>query len=141
MFNVEVLLQCCGPGQQFVLSEVNFSPGSEEITKGARKNLDVMAKQIVQINDLIEVSVVGHTDKTPLGRSGKYPNNFALSSARAGSVAQILINGGVDERFVKVSGAGSTQPLFPEKDKNGKIILKNRNKNRRVHVIIKLRRD
>jgi chemotaxis protein MotB len=60
------------------------------------------------------ITVTGHTPSRPLtGRPGY--TNWDLSSDRANSVRQILMEGGVrGDRFAAVSGKADTDPVFPQ---------------------------
>ncbi len=71
------------------------------------------------------VQVVGHTDSI-----GTAAHNAALSQNRAFSVADVLINSGVRSSRLRVSGAGSSQPVASNSTAAG------RQQNRRVEIII-----
>ena len=67
-----------------------FSPGSAQTSPYfktvSRKVLDLIAKSSKDHRITIE----GHTDDTPLGRSSRYKNNWELSSARGVSMLQLF---------------------------------------------------
>jgi type VI secretion system protein ImpK len=74
------------------------------------------------------VLVTGHTDDQPI-RSFRFPDNDALSRARADSVAEILKRG-ADAAGITSTGLGSTQPRHrPESTPE------NRARNRRVEIV------
>ncbi|NRA67031.1 MAG: flagellar motor protein MotB [Pseudobacteriovorax sp.] len=83
------------------------------------------------------VVITGHTDSSKLGPKSAFPNNFALSSARAGSIADLLIKNGIARDLIEVRGKGDLVPLYPEKDSNGRWISENMSKNRRVEISIR----
>jgi chemotaxis protein MotB len=118
-----------------------FSQGSHALTPGAQEQLRQVAAKLVQAADLSTIEVVGHTDQSPPSSGSSYPNNFTLSSMRAGTVAEALMRGGVDPKLLVIRGMGSLSPLLPEKDRQGAWIPANMAKNRRVHLVLKRRPD
>lgn len=77
----------------------------------------------------LPVEVQGHTDDIPI-MTVQFPSNWELSSARASSVARMLIDNGVATRRLSVVGFASNQPLVPNNSPE------NRSKNRRVSIMI-----
>ena len=118
-----------------------FSSGSTRLRKASQKKVNDIAKVIRSVKNIEGIAITGHSDGTPTSRNSRYPNNFALSSARAGTIAQLFIDNGVDKSTIKVSGMGPLEPLFPEKDSRGKLIRKNQQRNRRVHIMLKVRKN
>ena len=92
-------------------------------------------KIIVALNklDVKRITVVGHTDNQAIRQSSqsKYKDNYALSRARAQSIADYLrekmLQQGVE--FI-VQGVGPDQPIADNKTADG------RSQNRRVDIII-----
>lgn len=78
-----------------------------------------------------QVVVEGHTDDTP---SQRYKSNWDLSSLRASSVVQVLVESGVDLNRFKVVGMSNIAPKYPNEDALGNPILGNRERNRRVVI-------
>ncbi len=77
-----------------------------------------------------KIQVQGHTDNVPI-RSGRFSSNWALSSARAVTVAQELMKGGeINERRFEVAGFSDTKPLVANDSAS------NRARNRRVEIVI-----
>jgi chemotaxis protein MotB len=71
-----------------------------------------IAKEIPpEINWVLRVD--GHTDNVPLSGTGRYPDNWALSSARAISVVKYLISQGVPADRLVAAGFGEFQPIDP----------------------------
>ena len=77
----------------------------------------------------LSVEVEGHTDDIPI-MTAQFPSNWELSSARASSVARMLIDNGVAAKRLSVVGLASNQPLVPNNSPE------NRSKNRRVSIMI-----
>ncbi|MGD0094280.1 MAG: OmpA family protein [Planctomycetota bacterium] len=79
------------------------------------------------------IRVEGHTDSTPVVHNkAKYPDNMALSVARARAVYDFMIkDGGIAASKMYMAGYGEFQPLVhPEKSAEA------RAKNRRVEIVI-----
>ena len=76
------------------------------------------------------VEVAGHTDNVPIGSKLQlhFPDNEALSAARAKQAARVLQDSGVEPSTLSVRGYGASKPLAPNADEEG------RRKNRRVEI-------
>lgn len=77
-----------------------------------------------------KIQVQGHTDNIPI-RTARYRSNWELSTARAISVAEALMDDDVSPRRFEVSGFADTQALA---DNNTEA---NRTRNRRVEIVIR----
>ena len=118
-----------------------FTPGSAVLDERARQKLAVVADKILKMEELLEVEISGHTDSGVLNRAKvRYPDNWALSAARAGSVAGALVSYGVPATILKPFGYADSKPLFPERSPSGALIEENQRRNRRVHITLKARR-
>jgi chemotaxis protein MotB len=62
-----------------------------------------------EINWVLRVD--GHTDNSPLSGTGRYRDNWELSSARATSVVKHLISQGVPANRLVAAGFGEFQPI------------------------------
>jgi chemotaxis protein MotB len=105
-------------GDRFVFqSEVLFPVGSDEINDAGRVEMTKLADAIIELQKEIppEISWVlrvdGHTDNRPLSGTGRYRDNWELSSARATSVVKFLIQNGVPANRLVAAGFGEFQPL------------------------------
>jgi len=107
-------------GDRFVFqSEVLFPSGSPdlnpdgqvEMAKLATALLDVAKEIPPEINWVLRVD--GHTDNVPLAGTGRYIDNWQLSSARAISVVKFLISRGVPADRLVAAGFGEFQPITP----------------------------
>ncbi|MDP7621138.1 MAG: OmpA family protein [SAR324 cluster bacterium] len=87
------------------------------------------------------IRVDGHTDDLPLGKNGKFKNNWELSTMRATNVATLMMeNVGFDPERIAISGYADTRPKSPYLDKKGepkrgKELREARKTNRRVELI------
>jgi chemotaxis protein MotB len=121
-------------------SSTLFPSGGSSLSTEASAKLHGLADDLRQTADLAEIEVVGHTDGQTPGKGALYDSNFTLSSLRAGAVASTLIRFGIDPKLVSVRGMGSLKPLVPERDSAGRPIAANMAKNRRVGILLKVRR-
>lgn len=78
------------------------------------------------------IRVEGHTDAV-----GQPAYNQKLSQARAQSVVQWLVEGGIPATRLSAKGFGATQPVAPNRSPDGKDDPAGRQKNRRVTVTFK----
>ncbi|WP_322755865.1 OmpA family protein [Frankia sp. Cas3] len=62
----------------------------------------------------IAVEIVGHSDNFPVRPGGPFPDNTALSLARAASAATILSQAGVPAAALTISAAGNAVPPHPD---------------------------
>ncbi|WP_157016475.1 peptidoglycan -binding protein [Mesorhizobium xinjiangense] len=123
-------------GDRFVFqSEVLFPSGSAILNDAGRVEMKKLADALIDLQNEIppEISWVlrvdGHTDDVPLSGTGRYADNWELSSARATSVVKFLIDNGVPANRLVAAGFGEYQPLeageTPEvRAKNRRIELK-----------------
>lgn len=123
-------------GDRFVFqSEVLFPSGSEVINEAGREEMVKLAGAIIELQREIPpeiewvLRVDGHTDTIPLSGTGRYRDNWELSSARATSVVKFLIENGVPANRLVAAGFGEFQPLDEAdtqdaRDRNRRIELK-----------------
>jgi chemotaxis protein MotB len=123
-------------GDRFVFqSEVLFPSGSDEINEAGRQELVKLARAIIELQREIPpeinwvLRVDGHTDSVPLLGTGRYRDNWELSTARALAVVKFLIDNGVPPQRLVAAGFGEHQPLDPAdtqeaRDRNRRIELK-----------------
>lgn len=104
-------------GDRFVLqSEILFASGSADISTEGQRELRKIAIAIREITTEIPddinwiLRVDGHTDATPI-RTSEFPSNWHLANARALSVVQHLIDGGVSESRLSSAGFAEFHPL------------------------------
>ena len=122
-------------GDRFVFqSEVLFPTGSEQINDAGKVEMKKLADGVIELQKEIPpeinwvLRVDGHTDNVPLSGSGRYRDNWELSSARATSVVKFLIENGVPANRLVAAGFGEFQPLDPADTDEA------RNRNRRIEL-------
>ena len=121
-------------GDRFVFqAEVFFDTGKAELNPVGEGELDKLADALKELQTIIPdeinwvLRVDGHTDNVPI-RTAAFPSNWELSSARAISVVQHLIDNGVPPRRLVAAGFGEFQPLVEQDDQDS------RRKNRRIEL-------
>ena len=78
-----------------------------------------------------QVRIEGHTDNVPVMVNDRFSSNWDLSGARAGAVADYLLEaGGVAPGRIAVQGFADTKPIDTNDTASG------RAKNRRIEVIV-----
>ena len=69
-----------------------FKKGEVALSDSGSKALSLIAETLSNFNN--DISLVGHSDPTPMAAGAKYKNNWTLSLSRAYSVAQALKSAG-----------------------------------------------
>jgi chemotaxis protein MotB len=109
-------------GDRFVFqSEVLFGSGSEELGGAGRERLAQFASILKEVMERIPadlpwiLQVDGHTDRRPI-QTARFPSNWELSSARAISVVNFLIDQGIPAFRLSATGYGEFQPIDERED-------------------------
>ena len=111
-----------------MMGEATFDTGKAEL----RSNFVPLLQEIGKVLEKTrgEIIVAGHTDNVPLV-GGPYGSNLGLSMARAGAVAEFLLNSStIDPQRLSTMGFGEYRPLASNETAAG------RQKNRRVEIIV-----
>ncbi|MAC61918.1 MAG: hypothetical protein CMN37_08550 [SAR116 cluster bacterium] len=127
-------------GDRFVFqSELLFEKGSANLGDKGNEQLE---KLFITLDDIARtipndinwvLQVEGHTDNIPI-KTGKYSDNWDLSTERALSVVRFLIDKGIKPKRLSATGYGEFQPLN-NLDKNFSLEEIN-SKNRRIELKI-----
>lgn len=105
-----------------------FNSGEVEIKKNMMPLMSKVGDILARYKDH-RIKIEGHTDSVPI--SGKYENNMMLSTARANTVFQYLVNKKkIDPEAMEIAGMGEYAPIAS----NG--TGKGRARNRRVEIKI-----
>jgi chemotaxis protein MotB len=105
----------------FDLGKAVLRPDGQGVLDGLARSLGTIPNQLV---------VEGHTDNRPI-KSGPFPTNWELSTARATTVLRYLIeHHGIPADRLSAAGYADTRPVFPN-DSN-----EHKDRNRRVEVIV-----
>src|SRR5690606_14456441 len=90
-------------------SEILFETGQADLSRPGLSVLQRMAKVLADAG--YDITVEGHTDAVPVRRNARYPSNWELSSARAGSVVRYLQANGIGKEHLKAVGYGDARPI------------------------------
>lgn len=111
-----------------VSDDVLFAPGSADLREDGRVALDVLAGALNELPN--KISIEGHTDNIPISNA-KFPSNWELSTARAGSVLRYLVDShGLDRSRLVAGGYAEQRPLESNDSVEG------RARNRRVDIAV-----
>jgi outer membrane protein OmpA-like peptidoglycan-associated protein len=117
----------------FFNTDALFETGSDAV--GSTDTLDNTIRLINERAPGGTIQVRGHTDAT-----GSVDANRALSERRARTVENYLRSHGVNASTITSVGLGSAQPLVEETNPDGSPSIEGRRFNRRVELVIRLRR-
>ena len=110
-------------GLVMTLGDVLFDTGQAELKNSASRTV-LKLVQFLQLNPKRVVRIEGYTDST-----GNPEDNLTLSRDRAQSVADMLVDLGIDEKRIKVIGYGDQYPVEVNASERG------RAQNRRVEIV------
>ena len=105
-----------------------FESGSDELTDGRKPLFERIGRAVE--GEPGQVTVEGHSDSDQISPSFAFPDNTALSKARAQKVADILGSVLSNPGRIKVEGYGDSRPIASNDTAPGKAL------NRRVEIII-----
>lgn len=114
-----------------VSDELLFPSGGTKLEEKGQALIARVASRIQK--DQGVVSVEGHTDDVPVGKtlSARYPTNWELAGARAAVVTRVLSENGVDPKRLRAVSRGPFAPLVPNDSPE------NRARNRRTEIILR----
>ncbi|HJP98881.1 MAG TPA: flagellar motor protein MotD [Rhodanobacteraceae bacterium] len=110
-----------------IRTDVLFPSGVAQLAEPAHSVLDNVAAVLAQFPNPIRVE--GYTDNRPI-KTSRFPSNWELSAARAGSVARLFREHGVDPARMGIFGWGDTHPVASNATPEG------RNRNRRIAIVV-----
>ena len=104
-----------------------FPEGGWQLSATGKATLDRLAPVLATLTGQ-RIEIKGYTDNLPIGPElkSRFPDNVALSNARAQSVANELVTHGVPAGMLAVTGYGDASPVASNDTPQG------RAKNRRV---------
>ncbi len=110
-----------------ILHNLHFAYKSAKLENDSRKNLGIVVKYLEKHPKTI-VEVAGYTDSI-----GSNSYNYDLSSRRAASVLEALVEMGINSKRIIAKGYGETSPVATNATKQGRAL------NRRIEFILKQR--
>ncbi|MHA3902573.1 OmpA family protein [Castellaniella sp. WN] len=109
-------------------SEILFGTGQADLS---REGLSVLRRMAKVLSDAgYDITVEGHTDSVPVRSNARYPSNWELSGARAGSVVRYLQANGIAKGHLKAVGYADARPIADNRSPDG------RARNRRVELVV-----
>lgn len=109
-----------------------FPSGSANVNQRGKEAVNMLS-EVLKNSDL-EIMVEGHTDDVPI-HTAKFPDNWALSVARANAVTRLMTQSGIDPQRVISSGRGEYAPIASNETEAG------RQANRRTEIVLAPRLD
>ena len=115
-------------------SEVLFPSGSDILQTAGEAEMQKLAAAVVELSREIPsdinwiIRVDGHTDNIPLSGTGRFADNWQLSTSRAAAVVKYLISQGAPADRLAAAGFGEFQPLDTANTPEA------RNRNRRIEL-------
>ena len=106
-----------------------FKSGSDIVNPKGKEALVSLAEVLKNTQD-ITVVIEGHTDNVPI-KTSQFPDNWALSTARANSIVRILTaDGGFDPARITAAGRSQYDPEESNETAEGRAA------NRRTEIIL-----
>lgn len=106
-----------------------FESGDARLRGAGEDVLRNVAQVLRQIPDR-DFLIAGHTDNVPLGRGGRFRDNWELSSQRAVNVVRFLQENGLNPQHLGAAGYAEFQPAGPNDTDE------HRQQNRRVEIVL-----
>ena len=107
-----------------------FKSGSWTVGNEGKKAINQLSNVLAE-NPEINVRIEGHTDNVPYSGDGPIKNNWDLSTKRATSIVQLLLNNKqILPQNITAAGRGEFLPVGPNSNEKGK------SSNRRIEVIL-----
>jgi len=123
-FEMDIPLMPFASGSKIILQNILFETGKSDLLPESLVELDKLVR-LMNDNPTIFVQISGHTDSV-----GKAADNLVLSTARAQSVVNYLIDKGVASARLKPVGYGATQPIADNSSHVGRAL------NRRTELLV-----
>jgi chemotaxis protein MotB len=105
-----------------------FPSGSAEPTPQGIEMVEKFTRILYAVPN--RVVIEGHTDNVPIS-TREYPSNWELSAARAGAIARLLEEFGIDKQRLEIAAYGDTRPKVANETEALRAI------NRRIDILIK----
>lgn len=123
-----------GDGHISVSQDLAFGKGSDTLNDRAKAAIHDLARQL-KGSDYADTTiiVVGHTDSTPVVKTGtkeRFGDNFGLSAMRSAAVVRELVKAGIDGKRVRGAFRGEHSPAKSNATADGK------KANRRVEIFL-----
>ena len=114
--------------------DILFKADSFQLTQRGTQVLNDLVATLNTFSDIIQIEVIGHSSSSHKKDEFK---ELTLSAQSAAKVSQIMIESGMPKELITVRAKGDAEPLFPNRNDDGKLIWANLVKNNRVHLVVK----
>src|SRR5262249_5232796 len=109
-------------------SGVLFPSAGADLSKGGKDTLTKVTKLLLELKDR-HFLIAGHTDDVPI-KNKDFANNWYLSTARAITVLQFMVDQGFPPTQLAAAGYADEDPIATNKNAKGRM------KNRRIEILI-----
>lgn len=123
-FTKDIPLQPIEINASLVLKNIFFETNSSQLQPQSLIEIDKLL-QLMQENTSLKVQINGHTDNV-----GKPADNLLLSTNRAKSVVEYLVQQGVDNSRLLYKGFGESKPIADNATEDGRAL------NRRTEFVV-----
>jgi chemotaxis protein MotB len=127
--SVKTSIEARGLVIRVLTDELLFASGQATLNSRADGLLTEIA-QLLNVDETHPIAVEGNTDNVPI-HSALFPSNWQLSTARASTVVEYLIEHGVSPHRLTATGYADQRPLASDATAAG------RARNRRVEIVLK----
>jgi chemotaxis protein MotB len=127
--SVKTTIEARGLVIRVLTDELLFASGQATLNSRADGLLNEIG-QLLNVDEANPISVEGNTDDVPI-HSALFPSNWQLSTARASTVVQYLVEHGVSAHRLTATGYADQRPLASDATAAG------RARNRRVEIVLK----
>jgi chemotaxis protein MotB len=127
--SVKTTIEARGLVIRVLTDELLFASGQATLNSRADGLLSEIG-QLLNVDESHPISVEGNTDDVPI-HSALFPSNWQLSTARASTVVQYLVEHGVSAHRLTATGYADQRPLASDATAAG------RARNRRVEIVLK----
>jgi chemotaxis protein MotB len=114
---------------RIIPDDLLFDTGEAVLKPGAREILDHIADILRGLKATNPVRVEGNTDNVPIS-TPEFPDNWALSTARAVTVLRVVLDDGFDPSRLSAAGYADQRPVASNATAAG------RAQNRRVEIVV-----
>ena len=109
-------------------SSILFPSGSDQLSSAGQAALTEVTTILLDFKDR-RFLVAGHTDNVPI-HTKKFRNNWVLSTARAVTMVEFMVEHGMPPTQVAAAGYGEIDPVAPNDTPAGREL------NRRIEIIL-----
>ncbi|HXN38292.1 MAG TPA: OmpA family protein [Solirubrobacteraceae bacterium] len=127
--SVKTTIEARGLVIRVLTDQLLFASGQATLNSRADGLLSEIG-QLLNVDESNPISVEGNTDDVPI-HSALFPSNWQLSTARASTVVQYLVEHGVSAHRLTATGYADQRPLASDATAAG------RARNRRVEIVLK----